>query len=210
MDWKKAVRIGASVLLTLLILCSLVGMILLGVGVHNADRTGTFNLFGRSYHLNKSADMEPDIMENDLIVIRHTDFSDIQPGDYIAFYYTDPAAADEEHLMVRRVESVDGLSYRVADTAGNVLELSAENCRFLGEATSRSAFLGTAVTFLQTEDGQMIFAGWTAGIAIFLLGLTILVHVLWKMVGAQQRSGPSDGITGEVLQFDDPIEIPKR
>lgn len=207
MGWQKIVRVSVSAVLTLLILCSLVGMILLGVGVQNADKTGTFNLFGHSYHLNKSTDMEPDILKNDLISIEHLDFSDIQVGDYIAFYYTE-AETNEEHLLVRRVQAVNGLTYQVADTQGNVLEISAENSRFLGRAASRSATLGKAVTFLQTEDGKMIFLGWTAGIALCLFGLTILFHVIWKLLKAPK--GPSDGITGETLSFDEPVTISKR
>lgn len=205
MDWKKAVRIGASTVLTLLILLSVLGMALLGAGVHNADKTGTFSLFGHSYHLNKSADMEPDIQKNDLISIRHAEFSDVQPGDYIAFFYRD---SQEQEVMVRRVQAIDGAVCQVADTSGNTLELTAENSSFLGLAEGRSPSLGKAAVFLQTEDGKMIFMGWTAGIALFLLGFTLLFHVVWKLLGTPR--GPSDGITGEPLRFDEPVRLPKR
>ena len=205
MDWKKAVRIGASAVLTLLILLSVLGMALLGAGVRNADQTGTFSLFGYSYHLNKSADMEPDILKNDLISIRQAEFSDVQPGDYIAFSYLD---GQEQEIMVRRVQSVDSAVCQAVDTAGNVLELTAENCRLLGLAEGRSPSLGKAAVFLQTEDGKMIFMGWTAGIALLLLGLTLLFHVIWKLIGTPR--GPSDGITGVPLRFDEPVRLPKR
>lgn len=207
MGWQKIVRISVSAVLTLLILASVVGMVLLGTGIQNANKTGTFNLFGHSYHLNKSTDMEPDVLKNDLISIEHLDFADVQAGDYVAFYYMDETS-EEEHLLIRRVQATDGLSCQVADTKGNVLEITAENCRFLGRAASRSPSLGKAVTFLQTEDGKMIFLGWTAGIALCLLGLTLLFHVVWKLVRAPQ--GPSDGITGEPLRFDQPVTISKR
>ena len=107
MDWKKVTRISVSAVLSLLILCSIVGMVLLGVGVSNANKTGTFNLFGYSFHLNKSTAMEPDIMRNDLVVVRHADFSEIEAGDYAAFYYEEDGT---EHLLVRKVEAVDGKS----------------------------------------------------------------------------------------------------
>lgn len=207
MDWRKATRTGASAVLSLLIICSIAGMILLGIGMSNANKTGTFNLFGYSFHLNKSTAMEPDIMRNDLVVVRHGDFSEISVGDYAAFYYEEDG---EEHLLVRRVRAVSGLTYRVADTSGGTLEISAENARFLGVAVQRSAALGQAVLFLQTEDGKMIFLGWTAGIAICLIGLTILFHVIWKLLAVQRREGPADGITGETLDFDEPVKIPEQ
>ncbi len=207
MDWRKATRTGASAVLSLLIICSIAGMILLGIGMSNANKTGTFNLFGYSFHLNKSTAMEPDIMRNDLVVVRHGDFSEISVGDYAAFYYEEDG---EEHLLVRRVRAVSGLTYRVADTNGGTLEISAENARFLGVAVQRSAALGQAVLFLQTEDGKMIFLGWTAGIAICLIGLTILFHVIWKLLAVQRREGPADGITGETLDFDEPVKIPEQ
>ncbi len=207
MDWKKVTRISVSAVLSLLILCSIVGMVLLGVGVSNANKTGTFNLFGYSFHLNKSTAMEPDIMRNDLVVVRHADFSEIEAGDYAAFYYEEDGT---EHLLVRKVEAVDGLTYRVADTSGNALDISAENARFLGIATQRSEALGQAVLFLQSEDGKMIFLGWTAGVAICLIGLTILFHLIWKMLAQQRSAGPADGITGEVLDFDQPVELPQH
>jgi hypothetical protein len=181
-------------------------MILLGIGVKNASHTGTFNLFGYSFHLNKSTAMEPDMLRNDLIVVKHANFSDITEGDYAAFYYLEEG---EEHLLVRKVTAIDGLLYTVADTSGNTLELSAENCRFLGEATLRSAQLGQWVLFLQSEDGKMIFLGWAAGIALCAIGLSILFHVIWKALWIQ-RHAPSDGITGEMLSFDQPVEISKR
>ena len=202
----RVIRIVISVLLLLLILACLVGIAFLGTGVGNAGRTGTFNLFGRSFHLNKSDDMEPDILKNELVVVRHTDFSDLKTGDLAAFYFEEDG---EEHLLIRRIQSIDGLSYVVADNAGNSLELSADTCRFLGKATSKSAALGQAVIFLQTEEGRMIFFGWTAGITVFLLGFTILIHVLWKMLRSRRAGpqGPVDALTGEPLSFDAPISL---
>ena len=199
MGWKKVARISVSALLCLLILCSIIGMVLLGIGVKNADRTGTFNLFGNSWHLNKSTAMEPDIMQNDLVIVKHTDFSNIKPGDYAAFYYMEDG---EEHLLIRKVESVENLLYTVSDNEGNVIEISAENSRFLGKATQRSAQLGQAVLFLQSEDGKMIFIGWTAGVALCLIGLTILFHLIWKNVWKNKKDGPTDLLTGESLSFD--------
>lgn len=204
MDWKKVLRNVASILLILLILFSLIGMAILGTGVKNAGRTGTFNLFGKSYHLNKSRAMEPAIGQNELVVVEHTDFSSLKEGDFVAFFYT---VSGEKYLLIRRLEKIDGLSYIMADTQGNTLEISAENCRILGRAVSRSASLGQMVLFLQSEDGRMIFYGWTFGAALFFIGLTILFHVLWKLVNRQNAPG-IDRITGEALAFDDPVGIP--
>ena len=206
MAWKKVVRISVSALLTLLILCSLIGMILLGIGVANAGRTGTFNLFGSSWHLNKSTAMEPDILQNDLVIVEHTDFSDIQVGDYAAFYFEEEG---EEHLLIRKVENIDGLLYTVVDNEGGKIEISAENSRFLGKAVSRSEKLGRAVLFLQSEDGKMIFIGWTAGVALCLIGFTILFHLIWKNIAKKQSGLPADSLTGEALAYDEkePVAI---
>ncbi len=201
MNSKKIIQGCISGLLLLLVVLSLVGILMLWTGVHNADRTGTFNLFGYSFHLNKSTAMEPLMMRNDLIVVKHTNFSQIRENDFAAFYYQ---TEDGEHLLVRKVEKIDNLVYTVTDTAGGKLEISAENVRFLGKATSRSPKLGRAVLFLQTDDGKMIFLGWTAGIALCLVGLTILVHLIRKMLQKQSASpqSPADKITGEPLSFD--------
>lgn len=202
----RVVRIVISVLLLLLILGSIVGMIFLGVGVGNANRTGTFNLFGNSFHLNKSDAMDPDISKDELVVVKHMPFSDLVEGDFVAFYVEEDG---KEHLLIRRIESIEGITYTVADNEGATMEISADTCRFLGKATSKSAVLGKAVIFLQTEEGRMIFFGWTAGITIFLLGFTILIHVLWKMLFGKplKPQGPVDALTGEPLSFDTPVTL---
>ncbi len=200
------VRIIISVLLLLLILSCIVGMVFLGVGVGNANRTGTFNLFGHSFHLNKSNAMEPDISKNELVVVKHMPFSDLAEGDLVAFYVEEDG---EEHLLIRRIEVINGITYTVADNEGTTMEISADTCRFLGKATSKSAALGKAVVFLQTEEGRMIFFGWTAGVTVFLLGFTILIHVLWKMIFGKplKPQGPIDALTGEPLSFDTPVTL---
>lgn len=202
----RIVRIVISALLTVLILLCMTGIILFGIGIRNADRTGTFNLFGRSFHLNKSTAMAPDIEKNELVVVRHMPFSELREGDFIAFYLQD---GEEEHLLIRRLQSIQGITYTVADNNEEPFEISADTCRILGKATSKSAMLGQAVIFLQTSEGRMIFIGWTAGIAAFLLGLTILFHLLWKMLLPKPKefSGPVDALTGKPLSFDAPISL---
>ena len=205
---SRIVRIVISALLILLILASLTGIFLFSAGVRNADQTGTFNLFGRSYHLNKSAAMSPNIEKNDLIVVRHMPFSSLREGDLMAFYMEEDG---KEHLLVRRIQSIQGITYTVTDNADETLELSADTCRILGKATSKSAALGKAVIFLQTSEGRMIFFGWTIGITLLLLGLTILIHLLWKLLTGKAAvpPGPVDALTGQPLSFDEPISLEK-
>lgn len=202
----RIVRIMISALLIVLILACMTGIIFFSVGVRNADRTGTFNLFGRSFHLNKSTAMAPDIEKNELVVVRHMPFSELREGDFVAFYLQD---GKEEHLLIRRVQSIRGITYTVADNSEEPFEISADTCRILGKATSKSAMLGKAVIFLQTAEGRMIFFGWTAGVAAFLLGLTILFHLLWKMLfeKSKENVGPVDALTGKPLSFDAPISL---
>lgn len=202
----RIIRIVVTVLLILLILVSLTGIVLFGTGVRNTKQTGTFNLFGRSYHLNKSTAMEPDLEKNDLVVVRHLSFSQLKEGDLMAFYMEEDG---KEHLLIRRIQSIRGITYTVEDNSGESFEVSADTCRILGKATSKSTTLGKAVLFLQTSEGRTIFYGWTAGVTAFLLGLTILVHVLGKLLFGKpvESDGPVDALTGQPLSFDEPITI---
>lgn len=202
---RQVARVVASGLLLAAIAACITGMLLLGVGVGNAGQTGTFNLFDRSFHLNKSDDMAPDLRKNDLVVVEHLSFAELKVDDFAAFYME---AEGEEHLLIRRITKVNGMTYTVADSAGEEFEISADSCRILGKATLKSEGLGQAVIFLQTADGRMIFIGWTAGIAVFLVGLTILLHVLWKLIFQKREGdGPVDELTGVPLSFDDPISL---
>ena len=70
-----------TVVCSFIILCSIVGLILLGIGVKNADRTGTFNLFGKSYHLMQSSDMARAIKNSDMIMVKHTAPTCFAQGD---------------------------------------------------------------------------------------------------------------------------------
>ena len=117
----------------------------------------------------------------------------------------------KEHLLIRRIQSIKGITYTVTDNTDETLELSADTCRILGRAISKSASLGKAVIFLQTSEGRMIFCGWTLGITLFLLGLTILVHLLWNLLSgkAGASKGPVDALTGQPLSFDEPISLKK-
>ena len=160
-----------------IILCSMIGLILLGIGVKNADRTGTFNLFGKSYHLMQSNDMAPLISNNDMIVIKHAPPTSFAQGDLVAFYQEKDGI---DYLMVRRLLQVNGVEYIISNEEGAQFSLSAEETRFLGTVQSKSAFLGRAVVFLQSEDGKIMFLWWSFGILFFIVGLTILLHVIFK------------------------------
>ncbi|MEG2597726.1 MAG: S24/S26 family peptidase, partial [Oscillospiraceae bacterium] len=162
---------------SIVILFSVIGMILLGIGVKNADRTGTFNLFGRSYHLMQSEEMAPAINNEDMIVVKHTPATSFQQGDLVAFYQEQDG---KDHLMVRRLLAADGTDFVLADEAGNQVMLSATDTRFLGTVGSKSAILGKAVLFLQSDDGKAMFLWWCFGILFFIIGITILAHVILK------------------------------
>ena len=190
----RIIRIVVTVLLILLILVSLTGIVLFGTGVRNTKQTGTFNL------------LEPDLEKNDLVVVRHLSFSQLKEGDLMAFYMEEDG---KEYLLIRRIQSIRGITYTVEDNSGEGFEVSADTCRILGKATSKSTTLGKAVLFLQTSEGRTIFYGWTAGVTAFLLGLTILVHVLGKLLFGKpvESDGPVDALTGQPLSFDEPITI---
>lgn len=98
-------------------------------------------------------------------------------GDLVAFYQEKDGV---DHLLVRRLLQVNGVEYVVADEAGTQVILSAEDTRFLGTVQSKSAVLGKAVLFLQSEDGKPIFLWWSFGILFFVVGLSILLHVILK------------------------------
>ena len=180
-----------TVVCSFIILCSIIGLILLGIGVKNADRTGTFNLFGRSYHLMQSGDMAPSINNKDMIIVKHDPPTSFAQGDLVAFYQEKDGV---DHLLVRRLLQVNGVEYVVADEAGTQVILSAEDTRFLGTVQSKSAVLGKAVLFLQSEDGKPIFLWWSFGILFFVVGLSILLHVILKNRRPQEPPHEDDEV----------------
>ena len=125
----------------------------------------------------QSSDMAPSINNSDMIIVKHAPPTSFAQGDLVAFYQEKDGV---DHLLVRRLLQVNGVEYIVADEAGAQITLSAEETRFLGTVQSKSALLGKAVLFLQSEDGKPIFLWWSFGILFFVVGLTILLHVIFK------------------------------
>ena len=166
-----------AIVCSFIILCSIIGLILLGIGVKNADKTGTFNIFGKSYHLMQANDMSPVIEENGMIVVKHTAPTSFSQGDVVAFYYGE---ADEQYILIRRLTKMDGMKYTLADQKGKEMVISASETRFLGIVDSKSAFFGKMVLFLQSEDGKTIFLWWSLGILFFIVGVAMMLHVIMK------------------------------
>ena len=180
----------------IVIVISVIGMAFLGLGVKNADKTGTFNLFGKSYHLMQADDMSPVIDLNDMIVVKHCSPTSFKKGDLIAFYYEQ--FEDEEHILIRRLSDVDGMEYTLTDEKGNKMLVSAEKTRFLGTVDSRSAAPGKMVSNLQAEGGKSVFLWWSLGILFFVTGVTMLLHVIIK-----NKNSEPDGFDFDSVEFDE-------
>ncbi len=180
---------------SMIIIISVIGMALLGIGVKNADKTGTFNLFGKSYHLMQADDMSPIINLNDMITVKHCSPTSFKKGELIAFYYEQ---AEDEHILVRRLSDIDGMEYTLTDEKGNKMLVSAEKTRFLGVVDSKSVALGKMVRSLQTEGGKSTFLWWSLGILFFVAGVTMLLHVIIK-----NRDNEPDGFDFDSIEFDE-------
>ncbi len=166
-----------AIVCSFIILCSIIGLIILVIGANNADKTGTFNIFGKSYHLMQSNDMEPVINNNEMIVVKHIPSTSFIEGDLVAFYYEQ---FNGEYLLVRRLEKIDGMDYFLLNEKNEEIIISAGDTRFLGIVTSKSAFLGKMLVSLQSKDGKMIFIWWSLGILFFIAGITMMIHVILK------------------------------
>ncbi len=184
-----------AVICSIIIIISVIGMALLGIGVKNADKTGTFNLFGKSYHLMQADDMSPVIDLNDMIVVKHCSPTSFKKGDLIAFYYEQ---FEDEHILIRRLSDIDGMEYTLSDEKGNKMLVSAEKTRFLGTVSSKSAALGKMVSNLQTSGGKSVFLWWSLGILFFVAGVTMMLHVIIK-----NKNGEPDGFDFDSVEFDE-------
>ena len=184
-----------AVICSIIIIFSVIGMAFLGIGVKNADKTGTFNLFGKSYHIMQADDMSPVIDMNDMIVVKHCSPTSFKRGDLIAFYYEQ---FEDEHILIRRLSDIDGMEYTLTDEKGNKMLVSAEKTRFLGIVDSRSAALGKMVSNLQAEGGKSVFLWWSLGILFFVAGVTMLLHVIIK-----NKNSEPDGFDFDSVEFDE-------
>lgn len=178
LQMTKAGRIALTIVNTALIVLLLCGIVLLGIGSLSVGKTGTFNLFGYSYHLNKSDTLSPAIMRNDLVVVKHLPVTEFSEGNLIAFYQENENGGSD--LLIRRLAEINGNELAIMDEAGETAILSADSTRFLGVATSKSTRLGKMVLFLQSDSGRSMFLWWAVGIFAFLIGVIILVHILLK------------------------------
>jgi len=184
-----------AVICSVIIIVSVIGMAFLGIGVKNADKTGTFNLFGKSYHLMQADDMSPVIDMNDMITVKHCSPTSFKRGDLIAFYYEQFEA---EHILIRKLTDIDGMEYTLSDEKGNKMLVSAEKTRFLGTVTGKSAVLGKMVTNLQTAGGKSVFLWWSLGILFFIVGVSMMLHVIIK-----NKNDEPDGFDFESIEFDE-------
>ena len=196
MNQTKPSRFAAVVSIVNLVLFAvgIFAAITLLVGMKNAERTGTFSVFGCSLYLNKTEAMMPDYEKNDVLFIKEKDLVNCKLGDDIAFYYQ---AGEEEYIGIRTLLLVDGTELVLTDGAGEELVLDAEEIQVIGKVSGHSAFLGKMVVMLQTDDGKVMFLWWCIGIVCFLCGITLLAHVL-SSVKNRKAAGKTDYHTVEI------------
>lgn len=209
----QSVRTAITACNTALVILGLVIMLLLAVGIAGARSSGTFTLFGRSYHLIQSEQMSPAIEKGDLVVVRNMPPTSFQMGDLIAYYERE---GDQDYLIVRQLTGIMDATYYLADGSGNQTQVAADTTRFLGRVESRSTSLGTAVQFLQDREGRKIYLWWTVSLLFMLTGVIILLHVILKNrqprpdeedeleYGIRYVDAELDGLSGE----EPPLEMP--
>ena len=110
---KQAVRSGvltaANCLLIVLILAFSAVLAL------SSLRSGSFSIFGCSWHYYQSDAMAGEIERNELIAINNDQPADFQPDDIVAFYADD--ASGRQVIQIARLLSVNGDEYTLVEAA---------------------------------------------------------------------------------------------
>lgn len=170
---KPSVRSGILTAVNcLLIVLILLFCVVLALG---SFRSGSFNLFGCSWHYYQSDAMTGEIDRNELIAINDDQPADFQPDDIIAFYADD--VSGRQVIQIARLLSVNNDEYTVSESDGEPFILSSRETVFIGTVTFHSKMLGNLVQQMRTKEGRQIFLGWSVAILMFACGLTILLHV---------------------------------
>ena len=182
---KQAVRSGVLTAVN----CLLIVLILAfsAVLALSSLRSGSFSIFGCSWHYYQSDAMAGEIERNELIAINNDQPADFQPDDIVAFYADD--ASGRQVIQIARLLSVNGDEYTLVEAAdGEPFVLSSRETVFVGTVAFHSERLGNLVQQMRTREGRQIFFGWSVAVLMFACGLTILLHVQ-----RERRLGPSGG-----------------
>ncbi len=196
MNQTKSSRFAAvvSIINLVLFVVGVFAAVTLIAGMKNAERTGTFSVFGYSLYLNKTEAMAPTYEKNEVLFIKEKELVNCKLGDDIAFYYQ---SDDEEYIGIRTLLLVDGTELILTDGQEEELVLNADDIRVIGTVSGHSALLGKMVMFLQTDDGKVMFLWWCVGIVCFLSGVTLLAHVL-SSVKRRNQTGKTDYHTVDI------------
>jgi len=185
----QGVRTAITAVNTALVVLGILMIALLAAGTLKAKSSGTFGLFGRSFHLNQSDQMSPVVEKSDLVVIRNMSPTSFQLGNLIAYYQQED---NKNYLIIRELVGMVGSDYYLEDGQGNQTIVAAGTTQFLGRVEAKSAKLGLAVQFLQSKEGKSIYLWWTASLLFLLTGVIVLLHVILKNIGVRETDDDVD------------------
>jgi signal peptidase len=171
---KKIALTLIDILSVLLIVCAV--CVLLTVLLTRSNEAPS--IFGYSMFRVMTGSMEPAITTDSLIVTHETDPADLEPGDIITFYSSDPMldGAVNTHRIVSVTQEADGQYVFVtrgdANNVDDHYETRAEDV--IGQVVFISHFLGLLIRLL---SNPLVF------VPIILLPLAVLlIRNLWNTI----------------------------
>jgi len=145
------------------------------------------NFFGlRIFLVSDTRSMEPDFQHNDLIVIRRTEFSELQIGDIVTFKSAIVFGGQVRevfitHKIIERVYdgATDEILFITSGTHENIRPdvrlMSEKGCYFtnayVGRLVAHSSFLGGMVAYLRSPFG----------IVMLLLNMGVLLAIIYLL-----------------------------
>ena len=196
---KKVIRVLNTTASTLWWLVLIGGLVLVVTLIAAHMRGEVPRLFGYSLINIISGSMEPEIAPGDYILIKDVDPAEVEKGDIICFYSTDPSiyGYPNTHRVVEEPYVKEGKYYYVTQGDANLLPdaLPAEGDRLIGKHV---ASLDAVTAFLQFISNNMLI------VIVLPLGLGMIAMYVGMVITAK-KSAQNAASKGE----DDPEDAEK-
>ena len=181
---KKAIRILKRSLSALWWLCLVGGLIVIVTLIAAHMRGEVPRLFGYSLINIVSGSMEPDIGQGAYIIIEDVDPEEVEKGDIICFYSTDPSiyGYPNTHRVVEEPYEKDGEIYYVTKGDANLLpdKQPAQGSRLIGRHVTN---LDALTSFLSFISNNMLI------VIVLPLGLGMIAMFVGSVITAKRTAG---------------------
>lgn len=172
MQMKKVVNIVKSVIVWMIVVLAVFMMIFTVISVTTFNRNDR-DLFGyKAYIVNSDSMAATDFNAGDLILVKETDPSQLQPGDIITFISQDSESFGEVVTHKIREKTVDASGNVGFVTYGTTTGVNDETVvtymYILGKYEVKVPYMGTFFNFLKTPQGYIV--------CIFIPFMLLLLH----------------------------------